>query len=91
MCGALAPVPQLALILAPIIIVLFMLFGGLSSFCFLFLFHLPLLTLLGFFISLSTIPPWYSWFGYLSFFRYVSDIPSGFSHLQLCDAGTGAK
>jgi hypothetical protein len=24
----------------------------------------------GFFISLSTIPVWYSWFGYISFFRY---------------------
>jgi hypothetical protein len=51
LCGALAPNPQLALILAPISIVLFMLFGG-------------------FFISLSTIPVWYSWFGYISFFRY---------------------
>lgn len=51
MCGAVAPNPQLALVLSPIIIVLFMLFGG-------------------FYISLTTIPPWYSWFGYLSFFRY---------------------
>jgi ABC-type multidrug transport system permease subunit len=53
--GAFAPTPDIALILAPIFVVLFFLFGG-------------------FFIVQENIPVYYQWFGYISFFRYTTQI-----------------